>query len=968
MGMSFSRASASERALARLGAVVQQKYRIDRLIGVGGTAAVYAATHRNGHRVAIKFLHENFWDDREICQLFSREAYVANQVGHTGAVPVLDDDVDEEGCPFLIMPLLEGRTLLARWEGANRRLPIDEVAVVISDALEVLVSAHAKGIIHRDIKPDNLFIITTGNVRVLDFGIARRINSDSSTTFTGRMVGTPAFMPPEQALGERDSVGPHSDCWAMGATIFTLLSGELVHVASTSGEQLAAAATRIARSLADVSPGFPSAIVEFVGKSLAFDPAHRWRSAREMRDGLHEAYATAFGKSVTSMAARMREELATELSPASVDSHATITQPADRLRPAAGTAAPPMLATGSTDPGAGFIGAREVRVSDSPEAQSPRAHEPIEPIPMTLREGETPSSDKRNEPLASLRSDSARVVSVRSRRRALPVMLAGIALPGVVALAFVVAMVTGIYDPAMSHRLAARLPTVARDGAVEITSSNAEAGIQDWRDAVEGPAQKSFTRALELDPSLAVAHLYLAMIPMWTDAESREHHHAASAQRSRLGSRDRALLDAYGPVMAVPPDFDTAVRRLVAAQEAFPSDWLVSLALASIQIKRGELRNAIQVLDDLSRRDPSAAIAWADKGLAFGLLDDVKSARDSLKECLRISTYGVRCLETLTKLDANEGRCVDSERYGRELMALPSPSTQMAVRLAGAIQGRGGTMASVHDVLERAWQLAPESRREILRQRYETQFLVLAGKFEPAERVIDAWGKAIAGESSETEHSRVAQMQFQIAMELGDRPLAARLASEYLAKRDAWLASTYYDFEIDALRTQYLAGTLSRGEFETRRQAWLARDAQRSQLVSSSALRWTAAYALAVATPDDAKEALRVLPNYLPIVDSLTRDVEVDGAIGFTYLVAGDVKEALPYLERGAHSCNAVHLPIEHTRANLHLGMALEQRGDVAGACAAYGVVLARWGEEHRSVSANAARAHRSALHCPTPK
>src|SRR5262249_36766043 len=149
-------------------------YRIEQLIGVGGMAAVYAAAHRNGNRVAIKFLLERCADDPDIRHLFSREAYVANQVDHPGAVPVLDDDVDDEGCPFLIMPLLEGETLRTRWERAKRRLLLAEVGVFLYEVLEVLESAHAKGIVHRDTKPENIFITTRGAIRVLDFGIARR--------------------------------------------------------------------------------------------------------------------------------------------------------------------------------------------------------------------------------------------------------------------------------------------------------------------------------------------------------------------------------------------------------------------------------------------------------------------------------------------------------------------------------------------------------------------------------------------------------------------------------------------------------------------------------------------------------------------------------------------------------------------------------------------------------------------------
>ncbi|WP_394838416.1 serine/threonine protein kinase [Pendulispora rubella] len=307
-----SRSASSQRALARIGTVVQ-KCRIERLIGMGGMAAVYAATREDGARVAIKFLLERFRDDPSMVQLFAREANVANQVGHPGAVPVFDCNVDEEGCVFLVMPLLDGETVRARWERASLRLPLADVGVLASDVLDVLASAHARGIVHRDIKPENLFIASAGDTRVLDFGIARRTHRDGGATVTGHMIGTPAFMPPEQALGERDAIGPASDCWAVGATIFSLLSGEFVHEADGASAQLAAAATRRARSLGDVAPNLPLSIVRLVDKALAFEPKDRWPSAREMREALHAALEGALGESVAELTTRVRGKFATEL-------------------------------------------------------------------------------------------------------------------------------------------------------------------------------------------------------------------------------------------------------------------------------------------------------------------------------------------------------------------------------------------------------------------------------------------------------------------------------------------------------------------------------------------------------------------------------------------------------------------------------------------------------------------------------
>ncbi|WXA87781.1 protein kinase [Pendulispora rubella] len=288
---------------------------------MGGMAVVYAAVQPDQQHVAIKFMLERFRDDANMLQLFMREANVANQVGHPGAVPVLDCSMDEDGCAFLIMPLLEGETVRLRWERTGSHLPVPDVAILASDTLDILASAHSRGIIHRDIKPENLFITREGELRVLDFGIARRIDRDGATTVTGHMIGTPAFMPPEQALGSRSAIGPASDCWAVGATMFSLLSGELVHVADGAHAQLAAAATRPARSLGDVAPNLPLSVVRFVDKALAFEPMARWANAGEMREALHAAFEGVLGEPIERVATRVRAAFSADLSQRTLSTH-----------------------------------------------------------------------------------------------------------------------------------------------------------------------------------------------------------------------------------------------------------------------------------------------------------------------------------------------------------------------------------------------------------------------------------------------------------------------------------------------------------------------------------------------------------------------------------------------------------------------------------------------------------------------
>jgi serine/threonine protein kinase len=277
-------------ARARIGKILRGKYRLDRILGIGGMAVVYAATHRNKKRFAIKMLHPELSVRENIRTRFLREGYVANTVEHAGAVAVLDDDIAEDGSAFVVMELLEGAPIDEVWARHGRRVPLALVLSIGDSLLDVLAAAHVKGIVHRDIKPANLFLTNDGRLEVLDFGIAR-LHDDTSTsaTQTGAMLGTPAYMAPEQALAEASKVDGQTDLWAVGATLFSLLTGELVHAGENASQLLVNAATKKAREISSVSEEVPKKVASVIDKALAFEKKDRWANAREMREALAKA-------------------------------------------------------------------------------------------------------------------------------------------------------------------------------------------------------------------------------------------------------------------------------------------------------------------------------------------------------------------------------------------------------------------------------------------------------------------------------------------------------------------------------------------------------------------------------------------------------------------------------------------------------------------------------------------------------
>lgn len=275
----------------RVGTVIGAKWRVDALLGSGSMAAVYAVTHRNGARAALKILHPTLCTDPAVCERFLGEGYLTNSVKHPGIVRVLDDGVTDDGCVFLVMDLLEGETLEAYRVRRGNRLPLVDALDLADKLLDVLAAVHAAGIIHRDLKPQNVFVCADGTVKLLDFGVARVLDrsSQSKLSMFGLVLGTPSFMSPEQALGSRDKVDHRSDIWSVGATLFTVLTGETVHLGANVQAKLLAAATVKARSISMVMPDLPAPIAAAIDMALRFKKEDRWQTVDAFRRALRES-------------------------------------------------------------------------------------------------------------------------------------------------------------------------------------------------------------------------------------------------------------------------------------------------------------------------------------------------------------------------------------------------------------------------------------------------------------------------------------------------------------------------------------------------------------------------------------------------------------------------------------------------------------------------------------------------------
>jgi eukaryotic-like serine/threonine-protein kinase len=861
------------------GSIVANRYRIESFIGKGGMGEVYAAEDRlTRRRVALKTVLCTAADDPRAIRTLLGEVANAQRVAHPHVFKIYDlHEHREPGhglTPFFTMEFIEGESLGKRLR-RDGTLPIDESRRIARQLLAGLGAAHDKGVLHLDLKSDNVMLRRGGRepeAVIMDFGLSRIAGQDAKQRTSERMHGggTLRYMAIEQ-LECRRNVGAPADVYAFGVVLYEMLTGATPFRGDSIGAMLLKQVTERPAPPSCQVPALSSSVDAFVLDCLQRNPADRFAHA-----GLALAAFDA------------------------IPSWAESTRPGE------------LISNGSNAPVAA----------------------PVRPARRT----------------------SARVGSALK----------------VVAVALVAGLLSWgsrnddrIPDERTSETAAAasKVPTPVTELPLPVSESAEalvayKAALQGIRDGNWGYVESHLERALALDPGLAIAHLRMAMVqhdsPMM---EPRAQFALALAGRASLSERDLTLLHVFEPVMyRDPPDSNEHVARLRAATERFSGDaeffGISSWVLREPEEKLAAARRAVEL-------DPHYADGWQGVGASLFELGRTDEALAALDRCVAISPATADCSGQRGFLHASEGRCTEMDEDFRRAVGISANGLWQDGR-AFALFASGGSAEAVVEVFRSKWAQLGEDQKAAAESLDRAALAIAMGHFEAAEHDALAAHDIVSSSDEALTHLRVALLLVDIYAETSRPKEAARVAHDYLKRKDAWIRSHRSDEDsISMYWAMFRAKSMSREAFLKKRDAWARAHASDARSISP-----LSSYAGGVETAEEAREALALFPNIKPPPVIWDKGMGLP-MLGKLYTLAGRASEAVPMLERTVKSCYALMAPLVHTRASLHLGQALEASDDRQGACAAYASVLARWGNaKPPSVTATKARDRSRALRC----
>ena len=286
------------------GTLIDGKYRLEALLGKGGMGIVWRAEHAHLHGpVAIKFLLDRFRAKAQVIERFWQEATVMGELGHPNIARVHDISPASAEMPYITMELLDQGNLREYLKKNGGKLPHDEAVELMDGVLSALIAAHKRGIVHRDIKPDNLMLATVRSfetdmnelqLKILDFGASKLLDNSSDINTAEGLLGTPYYMSPEQASGA--PLDQRSDLYSTAVVLYELISGKLPHTAEDVHSLVYNIATEAATPIEKHAPNLTRPFREFFNRALAMDPAQRHQSAEEMREQMRTLSRKLAGK------------------------------------------------------------------------------------------------------------------------------------------------------------------------------------------------------------------------------------------------------------------------------------------------------------------------------------------------------------------------------------------------------------------------------------------------------------------------------------------------------------------------------------------------------------------------------------------------------------------------------------------------------------------------------------------------
>jgi eukaryotic-like serine/threonine-protein kinase len=749
------------------------RYRILSRLGQGGMGVVYLAHDEVLKRdVALKVLPEDMGSNEERRQRFLREARSAAGVTHP-CIAAIYDVAEEDGRLLLAMELVEGATVRDRLNAVL--LPVEEVSRIALDIAKGIARAHEKGLVHRDLKPENVMLTRDGMVKILDFGLAKRVmgveelsalsTADAPTlqTEAGRVMGTPAYMSPEQASGL--PVDLRTDVFALGVMFYEMAAGRRPFQGATVVDILAAIARDVPPPLRDIRPEISPSFERAVHRCLEKRAADRFSTAGELVAALGGTNSTphavvASGGALTSLAS----------APTETSGRATVPElPADRRHTRKLGA---LVAVGAVVLAAGALGLtmRGVRTTTAPAASASAS--------------------------ASV-SDAPTAVAITSLPR---------------------------------PRSANALAVAAHEEGI------AALRLADWNTAILS-FRKAL--ALDPDLVETGVHLVLMsryMTNEQTVEEFRALYRRVAAARSRLSPRDVAAVEAMDPfLLRDPPDVPAMRARLLEAHRRFPHDAELAFFAA---IATDDHEEQLRLANAALALDPGYLDALQSRYRMTDALGRTVESRSDLDRCIE-QAPGSQCLGDRVVMNGIAGECAAAEADARAMVVHSAGVPEAYEFLAEVLASREGPDEAVREAIRQESGKYERAIAELREPLGLAHLEVLRGRLAAAERIARALATSVDRASNAPPHEIATVLLVETLRERGAIEEAKAIATKYFERRSMWAKGANLDTATPRLLAFLQeVGSVSRDEVVRRMIEWerTERHRARTDAVSFHAL------------------------------------------------------------------------------------------------------------------------------------